>query len=152
MKAKSRHKSIFMYHPAGPEYEEVRTFPPVVVPSKRSEEGALFVYVEADYGSSWRRKRVNPRSDYPGCFIAWDADEGEWAMHQPGCLSVEEEYEPQDLPQPNQPSMDLLHPEVRGIFEPKSNHKRKRRSLREWFLSLSDSNEVPDFLRHEDSS
>lgn len=142
-----RHKSLFMYHPGGPEFEEVRTFPPVVVPSKRSESDDLFVYTEY-YGTSWKRKKVAHGADYPNCFIAWDADEGEWAVHQPGEVSVEEEYDPVDLPQPDQPSMDLIQPEVRGIFEP----KRKRRSLREWFLSLSDSNETPDFLRHKESS
>lgn len=119
----------------------------------------MFVYVESQYGDSWKRKRISEGANYPSCFIAWDDRVGEWAVHQPGSNSVDDDTIPVEaLPQPNTPSLNLLHPEVRGISEiirgesETVGERRKRRSLREWFLSLSDSNEVPDFLRDKEIS
>lgn len=143
MPKSKRQRRIFLDHPSGAVYETCRIFPPVCVPATRTDRDAVFVYVE-DGWSTWRRKRIGYKDRYPDAFVAWDDKADEWAIHQPGDSSIDDPVPATEpLPQRSDPTGATPKPRDPGRTE---STKRKRRTLREWFLSKSPANEPPVFL------
>lgn len=144
----SQYKSMTLEQPWGDSVETVRVFPPCEVKyswnsSMRGGGSSVVVFTKRPQGTVWKRKTVGIADFFPDEFIAWDDKNNEYAWHVVGSIDVPSARDP-----------DLFKIIIRGETESVTGGagkprtaKRKRRTLREWFLGHSSANEPPDFLR-----
>lgn len=139
-----RHTSMTLEQPWGDENQLVRIFPPCQIEDAVHRGDPVVVFIKS--GKHYVRKRVGYFDLFPSRgFVAWDDTNGEYAWHEVGTI---------DVPSAKDPKADKFVPIIRGESETVGGEwdrkpRRKRRSLREWFLSKSQANDVPDFLRKD---
>lgn len=145
-----RYATMTLEQPWGDEVTNVRVFPPCEVKHSwnvRSNGGGttVTIFVKKVRGVGWRRSAVEAADFFPESgFVAWDDTNKEYAWHEVGTIDVPKAVDPRLS------SGAVVRPDpTRVIHDLPRNPARKRRSLRDWFLSKSRANDIPDFLRKD---
>lgn len=137
-----KYATMTLKQPWGDSEEQVRIFPPCQIKNETHRGDPIVVF--AKYGNHWERKRIGYFDMFPlRGFVAWDDSNQEYAWHEVGTIDVPGARDPNVVSAsiPKRPDPTRVQDERKT--------KRKRRSFRDWFLSKSNLNDAPDFLRKD---
>jgi hypothetical protein len=148
-----KYTTITLAQPWGNLEESVRTFPPCQIKDAINRTTGVTIFIK-DSSKTWKRKNIGHYDIFPSDgFIAWDDKNQEYAWHEVGTIDVPQAIDPKLADRSE--GIPQFVPIIRGETEPviagaggyRRTKARRRGRFMEWWASLSNSNDTPEFLR-----